>query len=683
MDRRTALKLVGGALSLSALPPLPLLQKRLHVAQNTSHLFFLPGDLKRIRANAETALLKDYFQECLNVDFEQDRKELDEALADKFLFTGRRKVMAMIERESLVYLIKPDQQRSAYLLELLEVVQKLDKWDYFLEGEAKPLGFQLAPQAAIMLLFAKEVLGDALSPEQQADLLHAITEKGCVPCYNALYTMEHHPDTKNWRFDPDFLANYDIDMSRWPIILDGTNLKAIPCAGLGLGALALRGRDKRADDWLDLAVHSTKEFLAMFSKDGSYFEGVSYSDYSMRNLFVFMEAHQNIIGDIDWFDLVNFYGYAEYIACLQMGEKPEKGKIDVVNFSDANASVHASSALWVANRGRSGLAQYVAENYVDHRSINDAGPANYADRRMFTDLLWYRPEIKAEPPGARLLNKCLDLDWVICRSGWDKNDNVIAFRSGMPANHEHADRNSFIFKAFGERLLTDPYGAAYDWRQPKWLLRLTEAHNAVLVDGKGHQYHKGEEGTNASHAEAHLLRYVDRGEIVWWCSDATQAYQLVDADVDLVMRSVLFLKPDVLVIFDQLRKKHNASTFAARFHPENSDGMAALRKHGSNAFWIERPHAVLLGKVAAEAGITLNQNLLDIPKEDGIFPYFQAETAAATSSQIVTALQVSPRSDMARLQPAEIARRDDGWQISITNRSVKILTTGDVPEFVV
>src|SRR5690606_30432504 len=128
-------------------------------------------------------------------------------------------------------------------------------------------------------------------------------------------------------------------------------------------------------------------------------------------------------------------------------------------------------------------------------------------------------------------------DIVISRTGWGVDDNLVALRSGGPANHEHADRNSVIFKAYGERLLHDPYRAAYVNQQPRWVLRQTEAHTAVLIDGRGHQYHDGSEGTNASWAFAKVIDYTTGPD--WMCvtSDATDAYQLVNPDVTRVRRT--------------------------------------------------------------------------------------------------------------------------------------------------
>ena len=202
---------------------------------------------------------------------------------------------------------------------------------------------------------------------------------------------------------------------------------------------------------------------------------------------------------VDWSAEAPFEKIARFILVMQAGRQPE-GMPDIVNFSDAARSVYPCVPAWIAEHTGSELAQYAAEYAAE--------PGHYLD------FIWYEPERPATPPPDRLKNVRLDLDWIVCRSGWRAEDAVLAFRSGGPANHEHADRNSFLYKAFGERLLTDPFGAAYDPEQPGWLLRLTEAHNAVLIDGAGHGYHDGAEGTNESEATARILRYEDHGDRV-------------------------------------------------------------------------------------------------------------------------------------------------------------------------
>jgi hypothetical protein len=164
---------------------------------------------------------------------------------------------------------------------------------------------------------------------------------------------------------------------------------------------------------------------------------------------------------------------------------------------------------------------------------------------------------------------------------WSERSSVAALRSGGPANHEHADRNSVIFAAYGERLFHDPYKAAYSYTDPHWLLRLTSAHTAVLIDGKGHQYHDGHEGTNASWAEAHIVAYEDRKGDLLATSDATEAYRLVLPGVKLVLRTMVFLKPDILLLVDRIRLDGPPLPVQLRFQVDNSDGKGSVTAEGT------------------------------------------------------------------------------------------------------
>ena len=210
-----------------------------------------------------------------------------------------------------------------------------------------------------------------------------------------------------------------------------------------------------------------------------------------------------------------------------------------VNFGDAWTMGDISVAAWTARTQGDRVSQYVANTVGEV-----ASPLS---------ILWYDPRIKPEAPPASLQNVRLANDLVIGRTGWGERDSVVALRSGWPANHEHADRNSVIFAAHGERLFHDPYKAAYSYTDPHWNLRLTQSHTAVLIDGKGHQYHDGHEGTNASWAEAHIVAFEERKGDLLVTSDATEAYRLVLPRVTLVRRSVFFLKPDILILLDRIR----------------------------------------------------------------------------------------------------------------------------------
>lgn len=664
MHRRDALRLTGQGLLLSALPLWSLQGQRTLSATDIPRLFYAPEELPRIRENAETDLLGPLFQEWLNADVDEARAIIGKPAETGDLLRDLAASLMRMFQESVVYLVTEDPARKALLEHGIRTLMALPKWDYFLEGGTEVMGIMRASLAVTSLLFAREVLDGELDPALEAALMQDIGDKGCAPCNLTIWGMDHPDQVKGWSFDENHGYIYDLSLERWPEILGANNLRAIPTMGLGLGALALEGRDDRATEWLDRAVASAQTYLRTFSPDGGYFEGLSYVDYAFRSMLPFLEAHYRRHGTVDWIDEANFYGITEFITCMQAGRMPDGTTADIVNFSDSRVTTKPMVTAWIARRGGDALAQYATEHF--------------SEPGYFGDFLWYDPDLTATPPPAHLKNKKLDLDWIIARTGWDANDSVLAFRSGLPANHEHADRNSFFFKAYGERLLTDPFGAAYDWRDEGWLLRLPEAHNAVLVDGKGHQYHNGEEGTNEGQAEAYVRRYVDRGDVVWWCSDATPGYHLVNPDIARVQRSVLFAKPDVVILFDQVSKTAQASTVAVRFHPDNRDGQAAITVQPEGLFIIQRPRATLFGQTQARETVTVAEQALDLPEDRGLFPFVEVASPAGLQHEVVTVLVARPGHGTA--PDITIAPAEHGWTITVDGTHAFIQHGGDFPE---
>src|SRR5690606_14149762 len=98
-------------------------------------------------------------------------------------------------------------------------------------------------------------------------------------------------------------------------------------------------------------------------------------------------------------------------------------------------------------------------------------------------------------------------------------------------------------------------------------------HSALLIDGEGHQYHDGREGTNPSDARARIVRIGEREGYMFWTSDATEAYALVNEDIASVTRTVyVFPGMDAVLLVDTVLKHDQASTIEARFFGDNRDG---------------------------------------------------------------------------------------------------------------
>ena len=663
MDRRELLGLTPRLLLLALLGSKACSWPR--TTQASHRLFFDHEEIPRIRENARSPLLHDIFQGWLQQSDEESLEILLRPKETGDVVSDLGKTFRRIEELSLVYLVTEDLAKAELVLEGIEVALSLPKWDWFLDGETE-IGIMRASQGVGSLLFALEALGERIPGARHAEIAAALAGKGVEPCSRAIRGMDNPEQVAGWHSDELRRERYPYDMSRWPRIFSGINLRAVPTMGLGLGALALEPSDDRAAEWLDRAVASAKTYLARHEQDGSYWEGISYVNYAFSTLFVFLEAYNRVKGDINWLDYANFEGIAAYIAAMQMGRQAGSGEPDVVNFSDARTSTSVAVNSWVARHTRDPRAQYNVEHF--------------SQKGYFADFLWYMPGLPSAPPPESLLNVRLDLNWIIARTGWEEDDAVLAFRSGEPANHEHADRNSCIYKIFGERMLTDQFGASYDPRLPHWLLRQTAAHNAVLVDGNGHHYVDGSEGTNAGQASASILRYEDGGSILWWVSDATQGYRIVNTNARLVRRSMLFVKPDWIVIYDELETEKTAGRIAARFFPDNRDEMATLSTLGRR-FDLKRPRATLRGWFASTIGVQAQKGMLDIPRSYGVFPFVEIQTEPGRRVEIVSLLHASRAEERIPESAGTIFRRDSDWQISMPDRSVTIVREAGLPAF--
>ena len=581
-------------------------------------MLFDKADIPRIRETLKLPRLTAYWRSLIDADLEADKKFLRTQVRLNNHAVDFLKVRQILERTSFAYTIDGDKRQLEVALMAIGKMLEYKKWDYFLEGGEFTMGLQRAPEATIAMSFALEWLNDDLSVDLKKEMEKQIGEKGAPACYRTLYGMKYPDRVRGWKFDPESDYPYAVDMKRWPLILNSTNLKVIPICGLGVGACLLYDKHPQAKQWLNLAISSAKAFAPMFGTDGCYDEGVSYWGYTALHLAMFLEIMYRTLG-IDERGLMNFPGTIRYGLQMSM---PTIGKPDdCVNFGDASVVGDVSVAAWVAHRNRDPIAQYVTTSVSEIRT--HYGP------------IWYDPSVEVKTPGPELYDVRFANDIVVSRTGWDTDSSVVALRSGGPANHEHADRNSVVFKAYGERLLHDPLKAAYPYTLPHWVLRLTEAHTAVLINGKGHQYHDGHEGTNASWAEASVVQYKPSEHSLIVTSDATEAYRLVNPDVSLVQRTVVFLKPDILLLFDRVKMVSAKSKVQLRFQIYNGDGKGESETM-QTGFLIKRPQATLRGTIITSTPFAMKSGVHTTPKEIGVYPYLEAEAGESLDHQIMT-----------------------------------------------
>jgi hypothetical protein len=155
-------------------------------------------------------------------------------------------------------------------------------------------------------------------------------------------------------------------------------------------------------------------------------------------------------------------------------------------------------------------------------------------------------------------------------------------------------------------------------------------------------------------------------------SDATDAYQLVNPDVARVQRTLVFLKPDIVVFLDRVVLTKNPATVQVRFQVNHEDYAAKVSATG-DTFRIERPHASLLARSAPATGRFVRVDRLKLEEKDGIYPFAEIADAPALDHEILTVCSARPTgSEHGALA---IKRTAGFWRVSGTHAGQKIQIT--------
>jgi hypothetical protein len=127
-------------------------------------------------------------------------------------------------------------------------------------------------------------------------------------------------------------------------------------------------------------------------------------------------------------------------------------------------------------------------------------------------------------------------------------------------SHSSASNNSFVLWAYGQRLLIrtghyDSYGSAH---HQGWVWS-TRSLNNITVNGKDQKKRSGE-----AFGEITDFRTTPAMDIV--VGEASKSYE--DGLLDRYARSIVFIKPDLVVVYDRLEAKE-ASTYEYWLHAIN------------------------------------------------------------------------------------------------------------------
>jgi hypothetical protein len=649
LSRKEFLKLSGLTSGLLLFNPMSLLSKfQTKIDSENLNLLFTPDEIPEIQRRLGLPLFKKFWEEILNVDLEDDLK---------FMETGiefNNQLDNILQREAFIYVITGNKKRGEMAKLALEKILQFKKWDYFLEAGKDVIGLQRAPFTTQSIVLTYEWIENLLSEEMKKEVFTQLPEKGCEPCYRSCWGMLNKEKVVGWGFDRESSFYEERDMRKWPWILSRTNLRAVPMSALGLGAIFLEGRNSRVPEWMNMVKQTYNEFYDMFEKDGSYGEGTGYCNYTASELILFLNILERKKNK-DWSGKINWRGVMDFFLMTRMpsNQHPD-GHVD---FGDGGGGFWSDVGYWIARKYNDGIAQFAAKHYS-------------RDDRIFS-AIYYNPTVEERKPEGKWFYRHFDIDWVVVSTGFEKDDLVVAMRSGKPANHEHADRNSLILKCFAENLLVDIWHPPYSHEHPAWALRTSPAHNTVLIDNKGHQYHNGLEGTNASLAEAKIVKEKKTDDCAIVTSDATQAYQLVNKNVKNVNRTVLAVPGmKLILVVDCLMTMGQPANFKARWFVDNEDKNGKIEIDGKK-FIFFRPQAKLVGICDSDHEVQLLSDTFPVPEENGVYPFMDVAAQKVGNRVVILTAAAASRNEES-LPVFDLKKVKNGWVLIVKNYQQKV-----------
>jgi hypothetical protein len=296
-----------------------------------------------------------------------------------------------------------------------------------------------------------------------------------------------------------------------------SNLSAMIGSALGIAALCLE--DEIPRDRFDAALAAADSFVTawhegLLDPDGSYHEGAMYAGWSTRNLAYYFWARKRLHDRFDYSSLDKIRGIERWIAysLLPMGGAAVNNVNDAA-YLNYPLSRHHTYLDWAQTAWDSGLSSWLWERIVGPEYGHESGIL--ADKTA--TVLWHRPNPTTNPAALlprRHLWKQHGLYYF--RTGWpveDASDDVVfSFYSGkFRGGHAQEDQNNFTLYGYGLVIAADNgFGRT---------ATETEAHNLILIDGRGEHNAGGSVGTDGDIRERLLTGFAD-----YLLGDATSAY---------------------------------------------------------------------------------------------------------------------------------------------------------------
>lgn len=306
-------------------------------------------------------------------------------------------------------------------------------------------------------------------------------------------------------------------------------------------ALAVANDLPAAEQWLEFMIPQYVNRIPYGKDDGGYSEGHYYA-YKWHGIVRAALALRTATG-IDLLSKPRFTNAPRFwLYCMSLNYWWD-------HFGDNFPLIRPLSGNGNDRDGMNFLASFYGDRYAKW----------WADQ-IDSDLqfpLWYlSDETLPEKPPVDIPQAAAftDVGWAsMYNRFWDSSSARLFFKSSPWGSHghSHGDQNGFVIHAFGEILAIDKgYYGYYGDRYHRELTCASQSHNTILVNGEGQPIGKQHSGRIDDFFDSEGFSYV--------VGDAAEAY---DGRLDTFLRAIVFIRPDLFIVYDQLEAPE-PSTFS-------------------------------------------------------------------------------------------------------------------------
>jgi len=447
---------------------------------------------------------------------------------------------------------------------------------------------------------------------------------------------------------PSSKANpYGLDMGRTLDRNVHDSHGEVTLARLAVICTALAGEATLFDTCLNEVVpRYIKRPLSWGSDDGGFANGTSYAHWDVLSThFVAWDLLRNAIG-VNLWQRPWARGYGRYIAYFLppgaptglFGDEAEKRFTDVWATQGKAYATHLPSPL--------------ADWYARNQSGENPGHLALllAPSRDWSGI---PSSLPIELPHAVYL---ADIGWAAMHSNLgDRTRTSVYFKSSPYGsyNHSHADQNSFVIHARGRAMAIDSgYYDAYGSPHWKEWYKQTRAHNAITFDGGQGQVH------NSIAAKGRIAHFAHNSDFDVVSGDATQAY---GGALTRAVRSLVYLRPDTLLVFDSLTSE------TPRTWEWNIHALSRMHEKGERSLEIERDGVrMCVTMLEAPQGV-FNQTDRFTAEPQGKYPSqwhaWYATREKTSQTEFVASLVVG-----CQRTPSIVPMENGGWLVEADGR---------------